>query len=638
MRKYILAALALPCAVAAGNAAVKLPGYLSDNMVIQRDSRLTVKGTANPGAEVKAYPEWLPEPVSARAGADGSFTLSVPTPGAGGPWGIDFSDGDGSVALENVLSGEVWLCSGQSNMEFPVKDAGWARLYDGDRVMATSQHPDLRLLKVDKVMSRQPMTDLSTSGWQIVNPASVAGFSAVAYLFGERLREELRVPVGVIDCSWGGTPAEAWTSAEALGRVPGFAETLEAVRACGGDEAECAAAQQSRVREWMVSQFGFEPGLPPEGSAEFVPFLPSDAATCGIPDAVDGIAVATYRLVIPADKAGKPLTLDLGVFDDEDVTFFNGALIGSVAGSDVRRLYSVDSTLVKPGENVITSYIADYGGPGGFVPSRRSAAVDGLEIPLEGEWRLSRTIPFADCTPRPLPLTGAKSPTVLYNAMVSPLEPFPVRGVIWYQGCDNVGRADQYAFLFPEMIKDWRRRRGAEFPFYFVQLAGFQQPVNVQPESPWAALRQAQAEALKLPRTGMASAVDAGNPYDIHPSDKFRVADRLARLALARDYGRKIPCQGPAVKSARRRGGEVTLLFDKDVIPCTCAVTGFILGDAEGGWAVANARQTGPRTIVVSSRKISEPTALRYNWADYPSGNLYGEAQLPVNPFSLPLE
>lgn len=625
---FLLAMGVTPC-----DAAVRLPSYLTDNMVVQHDSRLTVAGSATPGSVVTAAPEWASGGISVKAGDDGSFRMTISTPPPGGPWALDISDNDGSISLENILSGEVWLCSGQSNMEFPVK-GDWAQLYGNDKVLATAQHPDIRLLKIGKTMAYTPQTDLVTSGWQLSSPASVSGFSAVAYLFAERLWQELNVPVGVIDCSWGGTPAEAWTSAEALGCVPGFDATLAAMRSCAGDEVALQRLHEERTSSWMTSLFEFDPASVQTAGDGWRRFLPSGTATGGVPDAADGTVAAQYRLMVPPEYAGKPLTLRLGIFDDEDATYFNGQLIGHTSGSQAQRVYEVSSSLVKPMENVITCYISDFGGPGGFAPAQRSADFDGgVSIPIDGEWLISDVVPFDSGNPRPLPVVGAKSPTLLYNAMVAPLTPFPIRGVIWYQGCDNVGRADQYALLFPEMIRDWRRQRGAEFPFYFVQLAGFGQQNNLQPDSPWAALRQAQTEALKLPRTGMASAIDAGHPYDIHPTDKYRVADRLARLALALDYGKKIEYKAPEVKTVNVKDGKMTLTFDGDVIPGSCALTGFILGDADGNWAVANARQTGPRTVQLYSRRIPFPQEVKYNWADYPSGNLYGAGNLPVTPF-----
>ncbi|MDE6628306.1 MAG: sialate O-acetylesterase, partial [Muribaculaceae bacterium] len=227
-------------------------------------------------------------------------------------------------------------------------------------------------------------------------------------------------------------------------------------------------------------------------------------------------------------------------------------------------------------------------------------------------------------------------PTLLYNAMIHPLRVMPVKGVLWYQGCSNIGRADQYASLFPALVNDWRTLwRQPDMPFYFVQLSGYLKPVNVQSLSEWAALRHAQTAALALPNTGMAVTTDLGNPADIHPADKHGVADRLARIALARDYGKQTEWKAPSYASSRPLGNKIEVTFNAPVKATSCAITGFIIGDADGHWAYAHAEQTSPSTILLSSPLIQNPKAARYNWADYPSGNLVApSAPLPVPPFA----
>lgn len=632
LRKTILFSLVAGAGIVA-DAAVTLPSYLTDNMVVQRNSRLTVRGSARPESTVTATGEWSGKAVTARAGKDGRFTLVLPTPEAGGPYAIDFTDGDGATtSLENILSGEVWLASGQSNMEFPVKPATWAVLNSSDDVIATAQHPDIRLLKITRKTAYEPQEDVTTAGWKVCTPSSVQDFSAVAYLYARNLQKELGVPVGIIDTSWGGTPAEAWTPAEELGSVPGFKEIVRTIRENGHDPELLLQKQNERMVNWLTKMHNFDKSVYQAGKQGWNAYMPKDAVG-GVPADVDGVIAVQYVLDIPADKAGQPLALSLGIFDDDDVTFFNGKYVGATVGAGSHRNYTVDASLVKHGKNVITSFIADYGGPGGFVPSERKATVGDLVIPIDGSWLVLNSVNKSAMGDKPLPLRGPLAASALYNGMLEPLKSMPIKGAIWYQGCNNVGRADQYSVLFPTMIRGWRRLWGYDFPFYFVQLAGYKAQQNLQPDSEWAALRQAQTAALHLPHTGMATAVDAGHPYDIHPGDKYRVADRLSRLALANDYGKDVVCKAPEAKSVVRNGSKVTVTFTADVEPRSVAVSGFILGGADGTWALATGRMTSPRTVELSSRKIAEPVAVKYNWADYPIGNLYGDGDLPVTPF-----
>ncbi len=461
----VIASLLLPLAA---SAAVKLPAYITSNMVMQHDATLTVKGSATPDSQVTASPSWLSKDISAKAGKDGRFTLSIPTPAPGGPFSVVFSDGEETV-IDNLLSGELWLCSGQSNMEFPIQ--GWTSVMDADHVVATAHNPDIRLLQVRKKTAFTPQEDVETNmgGW-VEAASNTMDFSAIAYLFAKELRDSLKVPVGVIDATWGGTPAEAWTGYEALKSVPGF--------------------------------------------------------------------------------------------ETELATLANGKTPQIAEGS--------------------SSY-----------------------------------------------------PTVLYNAMLYPLQNLPIQGVLWYQGCANVGRADQYEPLFQALIKDWRGLWGRDFPFYFVQLAGWLQPKTVQPDSDWAALRNAQSKALALPNTAMVSAIDLGHPGDIHPRDKQTVAHRLALTALNRDYGHaEADYKAPLCTGMKREGDKIRLTFDSDVQPTSVAAIGFIIGDKEGNFVQAMTEMPDSRTVVVWSPRLKNPDRVRYNWADYPNGNLYSPSGIPLAPFA----
>ncbi len=616
-------------------AEVVLPRIYTDNMVLQHDSEVLLPGTAVPGSKVTVNADWLERPVSCRTDSDGKFAATLPTPGCGGPYNIVVSDGSGRKVLQNVLIGEVWLCSGQSNMEFPVR-GDWARLMDADMVVASMHRPALRLLQIKNSISMTPLDDASVEyGWVEASPAAES-FSAIGYLYGRMLQDSLNVPVGVIDATWGGTTVEAWTPHKSLSGVPGFEYYYELL---GGKSREQALKDTELKRVYENGgkagkiDYPFDRAVLQTGGAWRkmpVPSLWEDNVLPGF----DGIVAMQFELKLPAEAACKPLRLCLGAVDDMDITYFNGEHVGSCDAHDIMRDYAVDGSLVKGGSNVITVEVADNGGGGGIWKSSY-VEVDGKRYCLDGEWKYAVLADFVKSGMTYFRPDTQHFPSSLYNAMINPLTSMPLAGVIWYQGCQNVGRDTQYEVCFKNMIEGWRKAFGKpEMPFYFVQLAGFRQAVAVQPESEWALLRHAQAKALELPNTGMASAVDLGNPVDIHPTNKAEVARRLAIIALDKTYGHRQTCEPPVCSHADKNGQCMTLTFDRPVTAVGGVVTGFIIGDKDGKWASAHATLIDDRTLRLSSYLVKEPVVARYNWADYPGGNLYGENGLPVAPFA----
>lgn len=613
---------------------IELPRIYTDNMVLQRNSVVTIPGIAAPRSKVVLKADWLSAPVSAVTDGNGKFTLKLPTPDCGGPYTIVLNDGHGEKVLHNILIGEVWLCSGQSNMEFPVR-GDWARVADADRVVADMRRPALRLLQIKNTTSLTPLDDASVEyGWVESTPAAES-FSAIGYLYGRMLQDSLNVPVGVIDATWGGTTVEAWTPREALKGVPGFEYYYEL---SGGKDRETALSE-TEVRRTYEASGGKKPAYPFDKSRIQtgktwgkmpVPSLWEDNALPGF----DGIVAMQFELNLPKDAAGKDLLLCLGAVDDMDRTYFNGIPVGSCHIHDLAREYKVDGSLVKAGENVITVEVVDNGGGGGIWRSSY-AVVDGKRYTLDGNWNYTVLSDFSKTGMSYVWPESNNRPMVLYNAMINPLTTLPIAGVIWYQGCQNVGRDAQYEVCFKNMIQGWRKAfDNPDMPFYFVQLAGFLQPVAVQPDSKWALLRYAQSKALDLPNTAMATAIDIGNPVDIHPVNKAEVARRLAIIALVRLYGMKQICEAPACTSVVNDGKSVTLTFSGPVKAVGGVATGFIIGDRKGKWVSAGARMIDDRTIRISSPLIADPVAVRYDWADYPGGNLYGANNLPLLPFA----
>lgn len=638
MKKVIIAAAAAMAATGV-SAAVKLPAYIGNNMVLQQNTEITIPGVTNPGAKVTVTPSWA-APVKATADAEGNFTVTLTAPAAGGPFSIIFDDGD-TVAIENVLSGEVWLCSGQSNMEMPV--VGWGRVMDCDTEVALANNPNVRLLQVHKNISTAPLetVDFNGGGWMECTSATVPEFSACAYFYARELADKLGVPVGVIDTTWGGTSAEAWTPLAYLESVPGFDNEKADLKEAAGDVAKMQELNGARYNEWkaklaadekVASKDVYHGGE--EGWSKMQ--LPGNWESKGMN--LDGIVYFQRNVDIPADWAGKQITIHFPGIDDEDVTYFNGQEIARGWGWNTERAYKVPADLVKAGKALITVVVTDTGGEGGIYgdASKMYMECEGERKSLTGNWDYMVSSDFSKFPPAPITIGSSNYPTVLYNAMVNPLRNFPVKGCIWYQGCNNVGRADQYAVLFPQMVKGWRDAfNNPDMPFYFVQLAGYLAPKFCQPESEWAALRNSQLAVLNLDNTGVAAAIDLGNPVDIHPKNKQEVARRLSLLARNKTYGQDVACEAPKCIKSSVSGDKMTLTFNGPVHATSAAALGFILGDKSGNWQPAKAEISKDGTIVtLTAPGIKKPVAARYDWADYPNGNIYSSDNLPVVPFA----
>lgn len=644
MRKYQLTLLAL-CATAFTQAKVTLPSFFTDNMVIQQNSLLTLPGEAKAGKQVTVKVSWNNKKYTAKAAADGKFKIEVPTPSAGGPYRIVISDGE-KLTLNNVMAGEVWFCSGQSNMEMPV--AGWGKVMNYEQEIADANYPSIRLLQVKKTVSFVPRenVEINMGGWQECSPATVPEFSSVAYFYARNLWKELNVPVGVIDCTWGGTPAESWTSYETLKHVMGFEQKMSRMADAGFEIGKLVELYHLEMDEWLkqfdAKDAGLKNGVPQWISAlqtgkEWKQMeLPAYWESRGLD--FDGTVWFQKEVEIPADWAGKEILLNLAMIDDDDITYFNGKEIGKSSGCNTMRTYKVPAELVKAGKGIITIRAIDYGGSGGIhgEPQQMFMEWGGKKISLAGNWNYHTGVSLVGAPSRPLSPEGegwpaACYPTVLYNGMVHPLTVFPIKGAIWYQGENNVGHDEQYRVLFQSMITDWRKAWKQDFPFYFVQLANYLKPEEVQPNSQWAALRDAQAHALHLPNTGMACAIDLGEAYDIHPKNKQEVGRRLAQASLAQTYG-KGTYEVPVFLGYRISGRTLILSFDQEVVAKDGSPKGFILAGPDGKFVPAQATIQG-KEVILQSDQVEIPTAARYAWADNPVCNLYGKSGLPVPPF-----
>lgn len=638
MKSKILTLLFLSMLPLGVSAKVELRSYMTDSMVMQRNSDFPLAGRAA-GKSVAITPSWNGKTIKTKVTKDGSFSTTVKVPEAGGPFSIDFTDDDGTTSLRDVWSGEVWLCSGQSNMEMPV--SGWGKVNDWENELLRADYPEVRLLQIARKKSFAPQSEVEVTmgGWRTANSSTVGEFSSIAYFYARQMARELGMHVGVIDCSWGGTPAEAWMSASDVASVAGFEKEIAVLEAGHGDYKETVKAHCRTVDEWLADIDRDTPDFS-------LSRIYANAKDVSVPGTIensfgnlDGFFCLQREIEITPEMTGKPLVLNLGMIDDRDITYFNGTEIGRTDGHLVERHYTVPGELVKAGKAVISVRVIDFGGEAGIMGDAREInAVSGdTTTPLAGDWKCTYLASLDKFTRYPgyIDIESPKFPSVLYNVMVYPLKDMPVKGVLWYQGCDNVGRDRQYSQLFKTLIQEWRLLRNQpEMPFYFMQLAGFLAPQAMQPDSEWAALRQAQAEALTLSNTAMATAIDIGNPWDIHPKNKQEAARRFALLALRDAYGRHdVVATSPSVTGCEFNGNEAKISYDNDIWIDGSAPKGFIVRTDSGIWEIPKA-ECHNQTITLSATggNIEE---IKYNWADYPNGNLRGNEGLPVLPINL---
>ena len=666
MHKLVFAAIVLFLLVGAGAPAdLRLPAVIGDNMVLQRGADVPIWGWADPGTEVTVA--FAGQTKSGRAGDDGAWRVKLaPLEASSDPAEMTIK-ADRTITLKNILVGEVWICSGQSNMEWPITLAN-----DSAKEIAAADYPDIRLMIVPKVPSRKPVTKIKAE-WVSCSPKTIApsggkAFSAVGYFFGRKIHKELGVPVGLIQSAWGGTRAEPWTRRDFLMKQEPFAGALkkyeQAAAAFGRVPTEGAEARQAKLKKYYENLYSKDVGTRENwedsktdtsgwGTVE----VPGLWAASGIKELaqLDGVAWFRRTVEIPEAWAGKPLRLKLGAIDDADATYWNGEKVGAIRWGTPRswqraRNYRVPKNLVRAGTNVLTVRILDQGGAGGFTGKKAQLTVtpvgdrEAAPLSLSGEWRykigwkLKGRLPPVPGQARD-PSKNPNSPTTLYNGMIAPLVPFAIRGAIWYQGESNAGQAYDYRALHPLMIKSWRAAWGqGDFPFYITQLANFRRPAAEPGPSSWAELQEAQLlTARSVPNCGIAVTVDIGKANDIHPRNKQDVGLRLALWALAKDYGQKdVVCSGPLYKSNKVEGGSIRIRFDyvgSGLLAKGGPLKRFEIAGKDRTFVWADARIDGD-VIVVSSDKVKAPVAVRYAWADNPAGcNLYNKDGLPASPF-----
>ena len=646
--------VALVATTLAARADVRLPRLISDNMVLERAVPITVWGLAAPSERIQV--RFRHAHRATHADADGRWSVVLPPSTAGGPYDLTVH-GRNVLVIRNVLVGEVWVASGQSNMEYPVaRQGGFGGAAFAERELATATLPRVRLLTVRRESALTAAADITTDGWAAASPESVAKFSAVGFFFARALHETLGVPIGIIQSAWGGTPAESWVSASGLENFPEFAGAI--ARESRIDAAAIAAGDRYLAeRDAWYAQHGREDRGRADGVNVFAErelderdwAERSEPQPWPVKDAkgFDGTVWFRHAVTIGAGDTTAPVRVHLGAMLQSDATYFNGVAIGATDSERIERSYAVPRDAVRAGENAIAVRLAgDYASGDGYVgmlgdPDDYYFEVGAQRTSLAGSWRYA---PGADVSELPSPPLLAEfrtrfplAPTLLFNGMVAPLARYKVKGVIWYQGESNVGRAKQYRTLFPALIDDWRRAWGEELPFLFVQLAGNGSNARAPNASPWAELREAQALALGRPRTGMATAVDIGDALDIHPPNKQDVAHRLALAAERVAYGRAVEDRGPSFANLVIEGRRVRVRFrdapsglhTRNAEP---TVRGFAIAGRDGRFEAAEAAVDGS-DVLVWSHAIEAPVAVRYDWSNTPDGNVYGAGDLPALPF-----
>ena len=634
-------------------ATLLLSPLFTDHMVLQRDQANPVWGKDDPQQVITLTVEGAPTApatVQVTTAADGTWRLACPALPAGGPYRLRVH-GSTEQVVDDVLVGEVWLASGQSNMEWklPATD-------HGEEDVAAANDPQVRMFTVDQTALPAPR-DTVAGQWDPATPQTAADFSAIGYLFARELRQKLGVPVGIINTSWGGTRVEAWTSREALRAVMPVEAELAALAAAEKDLPRIRAEHQAKVAAWEESVFPIDTANAgrPQGWAR-ADFDDAAWATMALPTfwqnaglKINGCVWFRYTLDLPATWAGHDLTLHLGAVDDFDTTYFNDQVVGltprgTPEAYKLARRYVVPGAQVKTGKNVIAVRVFDQFGDGGFAGPRTAMFAESAAAPerrpLAGPWRyaIERAVPlvsgnvYATSPAVPAILQPQNNPAYLFNGMIAPLAGYGIRGAIWYQGEANVDVAHTYRDRFTAMIRDWRARWGqGDFPFYFVQLANFTATPG------WPFLREAQTQTLVEPATGMIVTLDIGNPTNIHPGNKREVGRRLALLARARTYGEtSLADSGPMLERVEISGGEVRVHWrHADGLRLrsgATALTGFALAGDDGIYHPATARLAGD-IVVVTSAAVLAPRTVRYAWADNPDANLENAAGLPAAPF-----
>lgn len=642
--KKAISVLAFLCIAFSAFAQVQLSQLFSDNMVLQRNSEAPIWGKAKAGATVSVTTSWDGKNYSAVAGPDGKWSVKVSVPDAGGPYSITFKQGRKSTVLKNVMSGDVWLCSGQSNMEMPVNGWGKVKNYEQE-VEEASQYPGIRLLNLKMTYSDTPKDEFEVKGeygWNVCDPASVANFSACAYFFGRELYKDQNIPIGLINSSYGGTCIESWISPDALATIASEKEFIQQGKSIVGTRQNVDSLRAIWCDQIDEKERGFsgkkavwaETGF--DDSSWKTIHVPGDIGLQGFAD-FDGSVWFRTTFDMPESFAGHEVVLKLGTVDDNDITYLNGRMIGETKGYPKEREYVIPARFVKAGKNQLTVRCVDTHGSCGIMgrSGKVEIACGSKSMDVSGDWKYCFGVTADEVIKIPEGSLRVDYPSNQFNSMINPLVPFSVKGALWYQGETNAGSAYQYRETLPLLIRNWRELWGNKMPFYIVQLANFRD-VQTEPDEKdgWPELREAQSLAARTVEDAhMAVIIDLGDAKDIHPKNKQEVGRRLGLLARKYTYGENVAADSPMMESYAIEGSSVRIRFkNAKALKADGPVKGFVIAGGDHVFHFADARIDGC-DVVVSCPEVKYPLAVRYAWASNPVCNLYNEAGLPASPF-----
>lgn len=636
-RIQVLALLLITLLVGTSSQAqITLPKVFGDSMVLQRGVKIPVWGNASPGALIIG--KLGNARATAKADQQGKWQLEFPVFKAGGPYVLEVVESGrpvSAIKLNGILIGDVWLASGQSNMEWQVQQAK-----DAGKEIANAHFPEIRFLVVEHSKQVKPQPDIFAGKWKVCDTASVKEFSAVAYYFARKIHHDQNIPVGIIQSTWGGTPIEAWTSREMLLTSPITKERTLSNDTLAPDREDFIQDSLNMIKFWHLIY------NPQNNADKIVPaaeYNDADWTSVEMPKLLkdfrpgyyEGVAWLRKKVILPDSFQQRNLTINLGHPEMNYSLYFNGQEIcKNVWNANPTHTYTIPAQLVKSGENTIAVRIAMLWGGGGLNPADDIYITAGSsKVSLAGKWLYKEDLETA----LPKILNYQYYPTVLFNTMINPLIPYGIKGFIWYQGESNAGAAYDYRTLFPMLIRDWRDRwQQGNLPFLFVQLANYMKTKPLPAESEWAELREAQALTLSQLNTGMACAIDIGEGNDIHPKNKQEVGRRLALVANKMVYKQEGITSGPMYKSYRTEGNRIRIGFTNIGAGLSLKegkeVKGFAIAgnDKQFHWAKAVIEGN---EIVVYSDKVAAPVAVRYAWADNPECNLVNSAGLPAVPF-----
>lgn len=629
------------CFVQVMHSQVKLPTLVRDSMVLQRDVNLKIWGWAPKGERVSV--KFNGKTFRAVSNAEGKWAVQLPPQKAGGPYTMDIT-GTNKIRLKDILIGDVWFCSGQSNMVHQMK----LHRERYEQEIAQSDNPLIRHFFIPTMTDLQgPRADLPTGYWKSANPQDVLEFSAVAYFFAKDIYEKYKIPIGLINASVGGTPIEAWISEEGFKEFPtqeALIQKLKDTAYVNSTNRAAFARGREPVRQndkgLNESIKWFDPSYHPTGWHNIN--IPGYWEDQGLRD-LNGVVWYRREIDVPASMTGIPAKISMGRIVDADFVYINGVLAGNTTYQYPQRRYQLPAGVLKPGKNIIVIRVTNNFGKGGFVPDKPySLSAGGQSIDLKGDWlfKVGEAYPPPSGNFNgPRAISAQDQPAALYNAMVAPVTDYKVKGFVWYQGETNTGRAAEYASLMPALIADWRNKwQEPGAPFLYAQLPGFMDRQYLPSESQWAALRESQLKTLAVPNTGMAVTIDLGEWNDIHPDRKKDVGDRLALAARKLAYGESnIVYSGPLYQSSRIEGNKIIISFTNTGSGLT-AIDGeelsqFAIAGADKKFVWAKAVIEG-NTVVVWNDEIPQPLYVRYAWSDNPEdANLYNKEGLPASPF-----